>query len=414
LPIGACCLADGTCVDATEGDCTAQGGTYQGDGTDCFANAVMDPSFEAGAFGGVWTESSTNFGTPLCDAGCGFGGGTGPNSGSWWAWFGGVPAFEDGSVSQAVLIPANATTLDFWLEVPVSSGNGVDFLEVLIDGNQEFLVLENAGPFVGYALQQIPLGAYADGGVHTIEFHSTITGTFAAGAAFTNFFVDDVAINVQETVCMLPCHTLTLDDGGFSHGDSAENIVGPGLLLDVDGVSYNHDTCAPQGTAFTALVFDSTNGPFNQDPDLHVNSGNVLILQTNSGAAVNPNDDDDGGVMTFLFTSGVEPTSIDLIDIDAAAAEVTTVTLVDGLVRSRVYTVPANWTGDVTLAQPGIGTLALNTLAPQLGPNGGMATAVEDAGFDATDVSIVIVNRGGCGANVNGGSGAVDNLSWCE
>lgn len=32
---GACCLLDGSCVQTTEGDCAASGGTYQGDNTDC-------------------------------------------------------------------------------------------------------------------------------------------------------------------------------------------------------------------------------------------------------------------------------------------------------------------------------------------------------------------------------------------
>ncbi len=33
--LGACCLADGSCVAATATDCAAQAGTYQGDNTDC-------------------------------------------------------------------------------------------------------------------------------------------------------------------------------------------------------------------------------------------------------------------------------------------------------------------------------------------------------------------------------------------
>ena len=38
---------------------------------------VTDGSFEAGIGSGAWTESSTTFGTPLCDlAGCGNGTGT--------------------------------------------------------------------------------------------------------------------------------------------------------------------------------------------------------------------------------------------------------------------------------------------------------------------------------------------------
>ena len=70
---------------------------------------IADPGFEAGPFGGVWTESSTNFGTPICDVGgCGTGTGTGPNSGSFWVWFGGIGAFEEASVSQSVTIPPAA------------------------------------------------------------------------------------------------------------------------------------------------------------------------------------------------------------------------------------------------------------------------------------------------------------------
>jgi hypothetical protein len=34
-PFGACCLLDGTCIIATEADCLAQGGDYQGDDTEC-------------------------------------------------------------------------------------------------------------------------------------------------------------------------------------------------------------------------------------------------------------------------------------------------------------------------------------------------------------------------------------------
>ena len=34
-PTGACCLDDGSCVHTTADDCTAQGGTYRGDDTDC-------------------------------------------------------------------------------------------------------------------------------------------------------------------------------------------------------------------------------------------------------------------------------------------------------------------------------------------------------------------------------------------
>jgi hypothetical protein len=380
------------------------------------------------------------------------------------------------------------------------------------------------------------LAGYNDGGSHTIEFHSIITGSLLAGAGFTNFFVDDISVNVTATDCPQPtgacclpdgsctevteedcealngdyggdntlcfnancpqplgacclpdgscaqvteedcnalngdfngdfslcvdadcpqppgacclpdgscvevteedcgalggayngdfslcvnancpqpCFSLTLDDGGFSHGSSAENIVGPGSLVGVDGVSNNASNCNP-GTSGTALVFNSTSGPFNQDPDLHVNLGNVMILQSNAPGVANPNDDEDGGTLTFTFSNGVQPGYIDLIDVDAGAADALTVTLTDGSGRTRVYSVPSNWTGDVTLAQPGWGRLDLQTTLPQPGPLSGNATANTGAGYDPNDVRTIVVRRGGCGSSSSGGSGAVDNLTWCE
>jgi hypothetical protein len=158
--------------------------------------AVTDGSFEAGTPNPFWTEASTNFGTPLCTiAMCGTGTGTGPHTGNWWAWFGGISAVEEGSVSQMVTFPAGgAATLSFWLEAIVCASPN-DFLEVLVDGNQEYFVdgsYAGCGN-LGYLEQFVDLGAYADGGVHNLEFHSQITG-----AGTTNFFVDDVSITGGE------------------------------------------------------------------------------------------------------------------------------------------------------------------------------------------------------------------------
>ncbi|MFT5051723.1 MAG: hypothetical protein ACI8QZ_003143, partial [Chlamydiales bacterium] len=177
VAIGACCLDGGECVVTTEADCANQGGAYQGDDVSCGGGGenVADGGFE---IGGAWAEASTNFGTPLCTLGaCGAGGGTGPHSGDWWAWFGGVTAAETGSVSQNVTIPAGATDLTFWLEIPVSSGNGSDFLDVSIDGDVILAITEADGPFVGYQQISVPIGAYADGGVHALSFDSTISGS---------------------------------------------------------------------------------------------------------------------------------------------------------------------------------------------------------------------------------------------
>lgn len=158
-------------------------------------DVIQDGGFEAGSPNPFWTEFSTNFFTPLCTiADCGTGGGTGPRSGTWWAWFGGIEAYEEGSLSQDVTMPEGTATLSFWLEVPVCD-SAADYLEVLIDGTQVF-VTDGDDPLcgvIGYSEQTVDVSAYADGGVHTVEFHSE---TFANNADVSNFFVDDVVLDV--------------------------------------------------------------------------------------------------------------------------------------------------------------------------------------------------------------------------
>ncbi len=158
---------------------------------------IADPGFEAGPFGGQWTESSTNFGSPICDVGgCGTGGGTGPNSGSFWTWFGGIAAVEEGSVSQSVIIPpAGTVTLSFFLEVPTCDDSG--YMEVLIDGNQEFLIDETdpSCGVVGYNQINVDLSAY-QGQTVNLEFHSEVQGV---GVGVLNFFIDDVSLDATGT-----------------------------------------------------------------------------------------------------------------------------------------------------------------------------------------------------------------------
>jgi hypothetical protein len=43
-PTGACCLADGTCVEVSAAECTSQGGTYKGDGTLCANVSCPQPT----------------------------------------------------------------------------------------------------------------------------------------------------------------------------------------------------------------------------------------------------------------------------------------------------------------------------------------------------------------------------------
>ena len=91
---------------------------------------VGDGSFETGTPNASWEEFSTNFGTPLCDAVCGLGGGTGPRTGAWWAWFGGTTAAETGIITQSVTIPSGSAELTFWLEIPATATGTNGFLSV--------------------------------------------------------------------------------------------------------------------------------------------------------------------------------------------------------------------------------------------------------------------------------------------
>jgi hypothetical protein len=170
---------------------------------------------------------------------------------------------------------------------------------------------------------------------------------------------------------------------------------------------------------FGPAVFDSTpSGPnaLSSDPDLLVDSGNILILQENgvqtvSGIFDKPDDSANGGTLVFDFTGfdfieKVEPLSLDLIDIDLGSPRDTLVVLTDVLGRTRSFRVPPGWTEDITRDGPfGIRTLDLTTLDPQPGFLG-TATASEAFAYIPAEVVRMEVTIGG--------SGAVDNLVFAR
>ena len=145
------------------------------------------------ARGGVWTETSTNFGTPICDvANCGTGGGTGPAAGVYWAWFGGITVPEIATLSQSVVIGSGGpATLTFQLEMP-SCESSADWFYVEVDGTQVYFT-DGADPAcnqIGYQLVTLNLNAYADGLSHTITF----VGDTVSFITATNFMVDQIAL----------------------------------------------------------------------------------------------------------------------------------------------------------------------------------------------------------------------------
>jgi len=180
--------------------------TSSGSGGSCTTSQIlMDTSFEGGTPNTAWTESSTNFGTPLCtSADCGTAGSSNPvHSGTWFAWFGGYAGgLEQSSVQQSITIPANAqsATLTYWLEAPICDVL-IDFV-VNLDGTQLQYWTEPAGPSPyagcgvtpGWAQQTIDVSSFADGVAKTLSIEVTQDGTGSTSGS--NFLVDDVELTI--------------------------------------------------------------------------------------------------------------------------------------------------------------------------------------------------------------------------
>lgn len=168
------------------------------------ANVIVDGSFENGGIpSSTWDpETSTNFGTPLCDnASCGTGGGASPpRTGLIWAWFGGIPAPETATLGQTVPIANNSTaTLNFWMRIGTVSSPFTDVLNVRVDGTivQSFpepTVAESA-----YTLRTINLNAFANGANHQIVFEY-IGPTSGTGS----YVIDDVSLDVCDAGVVVP------------------------------------------------------------------------------------------------------------------------------------------------------------------------------------------------------------------
>lgn len=154
---------------------------------------VQDGGFEAGIVPTYWTQASTNFGTPLCDASCG---GVGPRTGTFWAWFGGAgTAGEAASVEQTGFITPGPKLLTFyvyWSSSIVTPPDPTAFFEARIDGVSVFnLTPATASDYSsGYTLAAVDISAYADGNSHTLLFASNNT----AASASTNIHLDDIDI----------------------------------------------------------------------------------------------------------------------------------------------------------------------------------------------------------------------------
>jgi hypothetical protein len=174
---------------------TASGAWAQPTGCTPVSPGVVDGTFEAGEPWPAWTtQTSTNFGTPICEIhACGTGGGAAPPfAGSNWAFFGGVSAAENATIGQTVTIPNGLFLfLRFQMRIGAVSSPFTDTLVVNVDATPVATFTEPATPEAAYSARYVNVTAFANNGPHAITFAYTHPG---APSSVADFAVDDVEL----------------------------------------------------------------------------------------------------------------------------------------------------------------------------------------------------------------------------
>lgn len=172
------------------------------------AGQVLDGSFESGTPNSFWNEFSQTFVTPICNLQvCGTGDGSSqPRTGSFWVWFGGAAGLmEFGFVDQEVVLPPGDALLTFYLWNGSADSGGTDAFEFGVDSDVLLTVVEGDPAYTdGYALVEIDLAAYADGGTHVLFFRAT-----DFDGDNTNFALDDISLNGPITGGAFPIPALS-------------------------------------------------------------------------------------------------------------------------------------------------------------------------------------------------------------
>lgn len=145
-------------------------------------------------------------------------------------------------------------------------------------------------------------------------------------------------------------------------------------------------------------IFDSDPAGPNSgglDPDLLVDTGNLLIIQNDTKLAKTgdnfntPDDDENGGNVFFDFSvhpdGFVEPLDVLVADINGGGMFTALLTDING--NTRLYDVTDDFSFDIAVNGPdGYETLDFTDIVVQNGEGGGTATATTDPGYDGTRV----------------------------
>ena len=232
-------------------------------------NIMLDGGYEATdpgtLFNPFWSAGSTNFGTPLCNAGnCGTGGGTAvPRNGNFWSWFGGITGAETGTLQQTVVIPVAATiNLNFYLRIGSVSAPFDATLKVKVDGITQVTYTEPPVAEADYSLKTVDLSAFADGVAHIIRFEYSQS----AASGNSNFNLDDVSFDI--TACG-PCTPASITT------DPASTVACAGTNVDFTaaaaGAGVFYQWQVNSGSGFVNLA-DIPPYSGTKTPVLHINA----------------------------------------------------------------------------------------------------------------------------------------------
>jgi len=158
-------------------------------------NIMIDGSFESGTPWADWTQSSTEYGTPLCDASCGSDTYFGPRTGVNFIdmYNPSVGVLEEAAVSRAFAFPEGAEIFfSYYMWIGLVNSPYTDTLRVRVDGAVIQTYTEPSIVDPGYIFYTHDLSAYADGNSHTIEFY--FRGAGSGGLSDTS--IDDLELLV--------------------------------------------------------------------------------------------------------------------------------------------------------------------------------------------------------------------------
>jgi subtilisin-like proprotein convertase family protein len=349
----------------------APGGWIQTTPLDSGTEQVSDGGFELGRNNPNWVETSTNFPSPICNpVSClALDGTNGPRNGLYWLWFGGTNVVENGSASQLLTIPSNATDLSLHLQMPAANGSGNDVFEVLVDGNVLFTVNDGQqATYEDYTEILVDVSGFADDLQHTVLLRA-----ITQGGNITSFFVDDVSLiagppqptpieielgnaqivqnqdfgfwtpNEGPEVASVDVNTDQIDPPDLSKGEQPTSWAQQRAMVRTIIVTFNEDVTADEtGFRLTNLGLDPDNDP---DTIVTILAEQVTVVDD----VVTLLFDGDNVLEQGVYQLDVLPTIVDIfgaeLDGDGNGVGGDEYSIV-GALANKLYALTAEWNGD--------------------------------------------------------------------